>query len=175
MKNDKSPDQPPPVRLDQHAVALWEKLRAAVEAEEDWLALQVELRRLAAQIDGVRRRQQPELTAPFRNVMPHFREVIENWEEQRQLMKLTIQGLAWDFTAHAFDLRDGNRVRFDDCIPQSMIADRLLCASARFADLALEGRLLNEDGSEGKDGRWISLLRTPWCKIQTPATRRPNR
>ncbi len=37
-----TPDQPAPMNVYRKSVTLWEDLRAAVEAEEDWLALQAD-------------------------------------------------------------------------------------------------------------------------------------
>ena len=174
MNNDNAPGQPVPPQLDPHALALWEELRAAIAAGQDWLVLQVDLQRFAAQVEATQRRNQPALTGAFRAVLSHFRDLVANWEEQRQLMKFTIQNLGWDFTTYVFQFGYENRIRFNDGTLRSMSARRLLCASGRFADLTLEGHLLKADGSEGKDAWWISLLRTPWSKIEEipPATRR---
>jgi len=155
---------PAPLKLDAKTVALWELLRHAVEAEEDWLALQVDLDRLEARLDGMARRRKPTLIFAFNSLKPRLAEVTNTWKDKREVIKLNIQHVAWEFTAHAFELRYENHVDFTEWQPQTMSADRLLYASSKLGDLALEGRSVQEDGSSSGEKCWISLLRTPWSK-----------
>jgi hypothetical protein len=157
--------EPTPLKLDQKTLTLWEKLRAAVDAEEDWLALQVEVRRLATRVDGLESARQRVLVTPLRAVAAEMQDLREVCEEHRERIRLTLQDLAWEFTAHAFNLQNGDRVRYTEGLPESISADRLLCVSYKLGDLALAGQLLKEDGSPGRKTIWISLLRTPWAKL----------
>ena len=120
-----SENRPTPLKLDEVTLGRWAALRAAVDAEEDWLALQTDGRRLAARFYGLERSCQRALIAPLANVTPRVRDLIEGGEEQREVIRLNLHDLAWEFTSHAYDLRFENRVRHTDGVAHTLSADRL--------------------------------------------------
>lgn len=156
-----------PVKLDDETQKLWDSLLAAKDDDEDLFDLSCDARRLAGWFEGREFHFRRPVSEELQALIQRARDLADAFMAHEHELKGRYESLSWRFTAHAFELRPGDRISYRNWKQQeeAISVDRLSIGDSDIGDITVGGRILKKDGTPGKREFWIPLLRTKWSKL----------